>query len=161
MEDWEEMLKTCHDHGIKLVHDLVVNHCSSEHEWFKESRSSLDNPKRKWFHWQKGKIGPDGEKLPPNNWKSVFGAGSAWEYDELTDEWYLHLFVTQQPDLNWEEVEVREAVYDVMRFWMDKGIDGWRMDVINLISKIQGYPDAPITQPGDKYQPGFEFTANG
>ena len=132
-----------------------------QHEWFKESRSSLDNPKRNWFHWAKGKTGPNGEKLPPNNWKSVFGSGSAWEYDELTDEWYLHLFVKEQPDLKWEEPQVREAVYDVMKFWMDKGIDGWRMDVINLISKVPGYPDAPVVNSGDKYQPGFQFTANG
>ena len=97
--------------------------------------------------------------VPPH--RSVFGSGSAWEYDETTDEWYLHLFVKEQPDLNWEEVDVREAVYDVMKFWMDKGIDGWRMDVINLISKVPGYPDAPITNPGDKFQPGFEFCANG
>jgi oligo-1,6-glucosidase len=99
------------------------------------------------------------DSVPP--YRSVFGSGSAWEYDEPTDEWYLHLFVKEQPDLNWEEVDVREAVYDVMKFWMDKGIDGWRMDVINLISKVPGYPDAPITNPGDKFQPGFEFCANG
>lgn len=144
MEDWQEMVDTCHKYKIKLIQDLVVNHCSSEvrlyisstlsvfslsvfphyvqHPWFIESRSSLDNPKRSWFHWKKGTVSESGEKLPPNNWRSVFGSGSAWEYDETTDEWYLHLFVKEQPDFNWENEEVREAVYDLMKFWLDKGL---------------------------------------
>lgn len=160
-QDVEDMLKAAHDLDLRVILDLVVNHSSNEHEWFLESKSSLNNPKRDWYHWVKGKTGPNGEKLPPNNWKSVFGAESAWQYDETTDEWYLHLFVTQQPDLNWDNPEVREAVYDLMKFWLDKGVDGWRMDVINLISKVAGYPDAPVVDPKAKYQPSIDFVANG
>ncbi|GHJ89286.1 hypothetical protein NliqN6_5688 [Naganishia liquefaciens] len=161
MDDFDELLKTMHEHGLKLIMDLVVNHCSSEHEWFIESKSSKQNPKRDWFIWRKGKVDENGQKVPPNNWKSVFGAGPAWTYDEGTDEWYLRLFVSQQPDLNWENPEVRQAVYDLMKFWLDKGVDGFRMDVINLISKVPGLPDAEIEDPDSKYQPGFKYTANG
>lgn len=129
MEDFDEMLRGIHDRDMKLVMDLVVNHSSDEHEWFQESRSSKDNPKRDYYIWRPGKDGK-----PPTNWKSFF-SGSAWEYDENTDEYYLHLFTKKQPDLNWENPKVREEVYDSMCFWLDKGIDGFRMDVIPLISK--------------------------
>ncbi|KAJ9118658.1 hypothetical protein QFC22_003878 [Naganishia vaughanmartiniae] len=161
MADFDELLATMKKHGLKLIMDLVVNHCSSEHEWFIESKSSKQNPKRDWFIWRKGKRDENGEPIPPNNWRSVFGAGPAWTYDEGTDEWYLRLFVSQQPDLNWENPEVREAVYDLMKFWLDKGVDGFRMDVINLISKAPGLPDAEVVDPSSNYQPSFKYTANG
>lgn len=141
--------------------DLVVNHTSDLHAWFIESKSSLTNPKRDWYIWRKGKTDADGTRHPPNNWLNVFRGGSAWEYDPTTDEYYLHLFVIGQPDLNWENPQVREAVYDMMRWWLQIGIDGFRMDVINLISKVEGFPDATITEPGNLYQPSFEHTANG
>ncbi|KAI4517003.1 glycoside hydrolase family 13 protein [Schizophyllum commune Loenen D] len=160
LEDWDSLLKGVHDRGMKLMMDLVVNHTSDEHEWFQQSISGKDNPKRDWYIWRPPKVGEDGSRQPPNNWRSVF-QGSAWEYDEKSNECYLHLYVTKQPDLNWDNPEVREAVWDVMRFWIDRGCDGFRMDVINLVSKVPGLPDAPITEPGEKYQPAAEFYANG
>ncbi|KAL1675803.1 glycoside hydrolase family 13 protein [Schizophyllum commune] len=160
LEDWDSLLKGVHDRGMKLMMDLVVNHTSDEHEWFQQSISGKDNPKRDWYIWRPPKVGEDGSRQPPNNWRSVF-QGSAWEYDEKSNEYYLHLYVTKQPDLNWDNTEVREAVWDVMRFWIDRGCDGFRMDVINLVSKVPGLPDAPITEPGEKYQPAAEFYANG
>ncbi|KAM0745693.1 glycoside hydrolase family 13 protein [Meredithblackwellia eburnea MCA 4105] len=164
MRDWEVLLDGLHSRGMKLMMDLVVNHTSSHHPWFLESRSSKTNPKRDWYIWRQPVVDPvTGERREPNNWSSVFGNGgeSAWEWDETTGEYYLRLFVKEQPDLNWENPEVREAVYDIMKFWLEKGCDGFRMDVINLISKTPGLPSAKITQPGAKYQPSFEFTANG
>ncbi len=137
MSDFDEMLEGIHTRGMKLIMDLVVNHSSDEHEWFKESRSSKDNPYRDWYIWQKGK---DGQ--PPTNWLSFF-YGSTWEYDEVTNEYYLHLFTKKQPDLNWENPKVRQACYDAMNYWFEKGIDGFRMDVISLISKRPEYADVP------------------
>ncbi|KAI5887710.1 glycoside hydrolase family 13 protein [Schizophyllum commune H4-8] len=160
LEDWDSLLKGVHDRGMKLMMDLVVNHTSDEHEWFQQSISGKDNPKRDWYIWRPPKVGEDGSRQPPNNWRSVF-QGSAWEYDEKSNEYYLHLYVTKQPDLNWDNPEVREAVWDVMRFWIDRGCDGFRMDVINLVSKVPGLPDASITEPGERYQPAAEFYANG
>lgn len=136
-DDWKEMLREMHSRGIKLVMDLVVNHCSDEHPWFVESRSSRDNPKRDFFYWRDGR---DGNTKPPNNWTSYF-SGPAWEFDEETKQWYLHLFTKKQPDLNWENEEVRREVYDLMKFWLDLGVDGFRMDVISLISEPPGLPD--------------------
>lgn len=138
LEDWEELLDALHARGIKLIMDLVVNHSSFEHEWFLESKKSKDNPYRDYYIWKEGKDGN-----PPNNWETFF-SGSVWTLDENTDEYYLHLFTKEQPDLNWENPKVRDEVYDVMKFWLDKGIDGFRMDVINLISKDQDYPDGKI-----------------
>ncbi|MGY3793941.1 alpha-glucosidase [Aquimarina sp. 433] len=138
MEDFDELLKGIHDRGMRLILDLVANHCSDEHMWFEEAKKSKDNPYRDYFHWHKSS--DDGG--PPNNWKSFFG-GSAWELDDASGEYYLHLFTKKQPDLNWENPKVREEIYDAMRFWLDKGVDGFRMDVIPLISKPEGYPDAP------------------
>ncbi len=129
MEDFEELLSELHKNGIRLIMDLVVNHSSDEHFWFKESRKSKDNPYRDYYYWRDGKEGS-----VPNNFESFFG-GSTWEWDEKTQQYYLHLFTKKQPDLNWENPCVREEVYDIMRFWLDKGIDGFRMDVISLISK--------------------------
>lgn len=138
MDDFDELLQKTHDKGMRLILDLVANHCSDEHTWFKEAKKSKDNPYRDYFHWQKPLENGD----PPNNWKSFFG-GSAWEYDQASGEYYLHLFTKKQPDLNWENPKVREEIYNAMRFWLDKGVDGFRMDVIPLISKRDGYPDAP------------------
>ncbi len=129
MEDFDHLLDGIHSRGMKLVMDLVVNHSSDEHAWFMESRSSRDSSKRDYYIWRDA--GPLG---PPNNWKSFFG-GDAWEYDKNTDQYYLHLFTKKQPDLNWENPALRQEVYDIMRYWFDKGIDGYRMDVISLISK--------------------------
>ena len=138
LEDWKVMVKGMHERGIKLIMDLVVNHTSDEHEWFKESRKSKDNPYRDYYIWRKGS-GKDG-KRPPNNWTSRFG-GSAWKYDEATDEWYLHLFNDKQPDLNWDNPEVRSQVGDMVKYWLDLGVDGFRCDVITYISKREGLPD--------------------
>lgn len=129
MEDFDRLLKALHARGIKLIMDLVVNHSSDEHVWFEQSRQSKDNPYRDYYIWREGK--DDG---PPNNWPSFF-SGSAWKHDPKTDEYYLHLFTQKQPDLNWENPKVREGVHDIVRYWLDKGIDGFRMDVIPLISK--------------------------
>ena len=128
MADFDEMLEGIHARGMKLVMDLVVNHSSDEHPWFQESRSSKDNPYRDYYFC---------EPEPPNNWMSFFG-GNAWEYDAPTGEYYLHLFSKKQPDLNWENQKVREEVYSLMRFWLDKGIDGFRMDVIPFVSRSTG-----------------------
>ncbi|KAI6028958.1 glycoside hydrolase family 13 protein [Pisolithus marmoratus] len=144
---------------MKLMMDLVVNHTSDEHEWFLQSKSSKDNPKRDWYIWRPGKQ-VDGKRLPPNNWKSVF-QGSAWDYDENTDEYYLHLYVSKQPDLNWDNPNVRDAVWDIMRFWINRGCDGFRMDVINIISKAEGLPDAPVVDDSQYYQPATMHFANG
>ncbi|KAJ1310693.1 hypothetical protein OPQ81_009219 [Rhizoctonia solani] len=160
LEDWDSLLKETHKLGMRLVMDLVVNHTSDQHAWFKESRSSKSNPKRDWYIWRPPKFDSQGNRKPPNNWASIFG-GSAWEWDETTQEYYLHLFVTEQPDLNWENPEVRQAVWKLMRWWMDKGCDGFRMDVINLISKVPGLPDAPVTQPDREYQSGGKYYCNG
>lgn len=152
MADFDEMLAKAHSLGIKIVMDLVVNHTSDEHKWFIESRSSKDNPKRDYYIWKDGKDGKE-----PNNWGSCF-SGSAWQLDETTGQYYLHLFSKKQPDLNWENDEVREEVYSMMNRWCEKGIDGFRMDVISLISKDQSFPDGPTY--GGLYG-SFESCSNG
>lgn len=138
MEDWKEMIDEMHKRGIRLVMDLVVNHTSDEHAWFQESRKSKDNPYRDYYIWRKGR-GKVGKK-PPNNWTSRF-QGSAWEYDETTGEWYLHLFSKKQPDLNWDNPKVRQEVIDICNFWFELGVDGFRCDVITYISKAEGLPN--------------------
>jgi oligo-1,6-glucosidase len=130
LADLDALIAAAHERGIRVVMDLVVNHTSDEHPWFVESRRSVDDPKRDWYIWRK----------TPNDWQSFF-SGSAWELDPITDEYYLHLFSRKQPDLNWENPEVRQAVYAMMRWWVDRGVDGFRMDVINFISKPAGLPD--------------------
>ncbi len=136
MEDFDELLAKAHDRGIRIVMDLVVNHTSDEHKWFLESKKSKDNPYRDYYIWREGQ----NEQAPPNNWGSCFG-GSAWQYDEATSMYYLHLFSKKQPDLNWDNKEVRQSVYDMMTWWCEKGIDGFRMDVISMISKTSEMPD--------------------
>lgn len=133
MADFDELLEKAHSKGLKIILDLVVNHSSDEHAWFQASRQSADNLYSDYYIWEKEK---------PNNWQSFFG-GDAWEYDEQRKAYFLHLFTKKQPDLNWENPKVREEVYELMRFWYDKGVDGFRMDVIPLISKRSGFPDAP------------------
>ena len=138
MEDYEKLLEEAHKRGIKILMDLVVNHTSDEHNWFIESRKSKDNPYRDYYIWRNPVNGKE-----PNNWGSAFG-GPAWEYDPKTEMYYLHLFSRKQPDLNWENEKVRQEVYDMMNFWCEKGIDGFRMDVISMISKDQSYPDGEM-----------------
>jgi len=147
MADFDAMLAGMHARGIRLVMDLVVNHSSDEHRWFREARSARDNPYHDYYIWRPP--GPDGAE--PNNWASCF-SGPAWTFNPPTGEYYLHLFSKKQPDLNWDNPKVREEVYALMRFWLDKGVDGFRMDVINLIAKVAGLPDAPVTAPDMKYQ---------
>lgn len=137
MEDFDELLKETHKRNMKLIIDLVINHTSDEHKWFVESRSSKDNPKRDWYIWREGKNGEE-----PNNWESIF-KGSAWEYDEKTKEFFLHLFTKRQPDLNWENEEVRKELYKMINWWLDKGVDGFRVDAISHIKKVEGLPDMP------------------
>ena len=142
MADFDALLAAAHRMGLKIVMDLVVNHTSDEHPWFIESRRAKESPYRDYYIWRPGKAGNE-----PNNWESCF-SGSAWQYDAATDEYYLHLFSKKQPDLNWENPKVRDEVYDLMKFWCDKGIDGFRMDVISMISKDQRFPDGPVKPDG-------------
>lgn len=151
IQDWEVLIEEMHKRGMKLMMDLVVNHTSDEHKWFIESRKSKDNPYRDYYIWRPGKNGNE-----PNNWVSFF-SGSAWQYDKTTDEYFLHLFSKKQPDLNWENPKVRKEVYDMMTWWLEKGVDGFRMDVINLISKVEGLPSAGE----DRYAWGGEYFMNG
>lgn len=154
MEDMEILISEMHKRGMKIIMDLVVNHTSDEHPWFIESRSSKENPYRNFYIWQEGR-----EDNPPNNWGSWFG-GSAWEYDPDTDEYYLHIFSRKQPDLNWENKKVRKKIYKMMKWWLNKGIDGFRMDVINLISKDIKFPDGKRLE-GQKYGDGSSYFVNG
>ncbi len=153
MEDWDELLHEMHERNMKLMMDLVVNHTSDEHNWFIESRKSKDNKYRDYYIWRPGKEGKE-----PNNWGAAF-SGSAWKYDEMTDEYYLHLFSKKQPDLNWDNEKVRQDVYEMMKFWLEKGIDGFRMDVINFISKEEGLPAVETEEEG--YVSGHKHFMNG
>lgn len=153
MEDFDRMLATAHEKGIKIMMDLVVNHTSDEHKWFIESRKSTDNPYRDYYIWRPAK--EDGNL--PNNWGSCF-SGPAWEYDKTTDMYFLHLFSKKQPDLNWDNPAVRQDVFDMMNWWLKKGVDGFRMDVISLISKEPGLPDK---EPGINGYATFNVSANG
>ena len=153
MEDFDRLLAAAHERGIKIVMDLVVNHSSDEHKWFIESRKSVDNPYRDYYIWRPAK--EDGSL--PNNWGSCF-SGPAWEYDKTTDMYYLHLFSKKQPDLNWENPVVRQEVYDMMNWWLEKGVDGFRMDVISLISKEPGLPDY---EPESTGYAAYNAGANG
>ena len=153
MEDFDRLLAAAHERGIKIVMDLVVNHSSDEHKWFIESRKSVDNPYRDYYIWRPAK--EDGSL--PNNWGSCF-SGPAWEYDKTADMYYLHLFSKKQPDLNWENPVVRQEVYDMMNWWLEKGVDGFRMDVISLISKAPGLPDY---EPESTGYAAYNAGANG
>ncbi|MGA9345270.1 MAG: alpha-glucosidase [Nocardioidaceae bacterium] len=160
LDDLDELIASCHDRGIRVVLDLVVNHTSDEHPWFVESRDPA-SPRRDWYWWRPPRSGHDPGKpgAEPTNWESVF-SGSAWEYDDSSGEYFLHIFSRKQPDLNWENPEVREAVYAMMRRWVDRGVDGFRMDVINLISKDPTLPELPVPD-GRRYGPISQAVANG
>jgi len=161
LQDMEVLINQCHERGLKIILDLVVNHTSHEHKWFKESRSSKSSPKRDWYIWQPARYDSQGKRKPPNNWRSNFG-GSTWTWDEETQEYYLHLFCPEQPDLNWENPETRKAIYDeAVEFWLKKGVDGFRIDTVNMYSKFPGYADAPITDQGSEYQFAASLYCNG
>jgi len=159
MADWEELLAGLHARGIKLIMDLVVNHTSDEHPWFVASREAMDNnPYRDYYYWRPGQEGQEGqEEREPNNWVSCF-SGPAWERDNKTGEYYLHIFSRKQPDLNWENPRLREEIYKMMEWWLDKGIDGFRMDVINFISKVEGLPSV---EGAEGYTWGGDYFMNG
>lgn len=159
--DMEDLIAGCHHRGMRLILDLGVNHTSHEHEWFKESRSSRSDPKRDWCIWRPAKYGKDGERTPPNNWRSFFG-GSVWQWDEATQEYYLHLFTPEQPDLNWDNPETRQAIYkSAMTFWLDKGVDGFRIDTVNMYSKDSSFHDAPVIDKDSMWQKSANLFSNG
>jgi len=147
LRDFDALVADAHGRGLKLILDLVPNHTSDQHPWFIESRSSRDNPKRDWYIWRDAR--PDGS--PPNNWLSNFG-GSGWQWDEATGQFYYHAYLTQQPDLNWRNPEVRAAIFDVMRFWLDRGVDGFRVDVMWHLIKDDQFRDNP---PNPEWRPGM------
>lgn len=157
MDDFDNLVRETHRLGLKLVMDLVVNHTSDQHAWFQDSRAGGE--KREWYVWQPPQWN-NGQKVEPNNWGAIFG-GSCWEWDDNREAYYLHVFDVSQPDLNWENPSVRDAVWNIMDFWLDKGCDGFRMDVINCISKEPGFPDVPVTIPDEKYQYGLRYRFNG
>ena len=161
LEDMDNLIEGTHKRGMKLILDLVINHTSTEHDWFKQSRSSKTDPKRDWYIWKPARYDAEGNRHPPNNWVSHF-SGSAWAYDETTDEYYLHLFAESQPDLNWENEETRKAIYkSALSFWFEKGIDGFRIDTAGMYSKVQSFPDAPIVFPDSEWQPCQKYFQNG
>ncbi|MDS1002396.1 alpha-glucosidase [Clostridium sporogenes] len=153
MEDFDNLLEKVHEKGMKLIIDLVINHTSDEHKWFIESKSSKDNPKRDFYIWQDGKNGEE-----PNNWESIF-KGSAWKYDKNTDQYFLHLFSKKQPDLNWKNENVRKELYSMINWWLDKGIDGFRVDAISHIKKEDGLKDMP-NSTNLEYVPSFDKHMN-
>jgi oligo-1,6-glucosidase len=161
LDQFDELVRELHRRDLRLIVDIVVNHTSDEHPWFVDSRSSLDSPKRHWYWWRPPRAGMVGGEpgAEPNNWGSVFG-GSAWEWDESTGEYFLHLFSRKQPDLNWEHPDVRAAVHEMMRWWIDRGVDGFRLDVINFISKYVALPDG-ITAEGTTYANGMPHFVDG
>ncbi|KAJ5768513.1 glycoside hydrolase superfamily [Penicillium manginii] len=158
--DVQTLITTLHANKIRILMDLVVNHTSDQHAWFKESRSSKSSPKRDWYIWRDPQYDAQGNRKEPNNWKSIFG-GSAWVFDEGTGQYYLALFLPSQPDLNWESAAMRQATHDDMRFWLDRGVDGFRIDSMNLMSKHPDLPDGKIVNPDEPYQSGAEFFASG
>ncbi|MBS3810573.1 MAG: alpha-glucosidase [Halanaerobiales bacterium] len=155
LQDLEKLIFEIHNKNMKIIMDLVVNHTSDEHDWFINSKESKGNPYRDYYIWEKGK----NENKPPSNWESFFG-GSTWTYDKSTDEYYLHLFTKKQPDLNWENSEMRNKIYKMMRWWLNKGIDGFRMDVINMISKDKDFPDGD-KDINDNFGDGTPYFLNG
>ncbi|KAK4570494.1 hypothetical protein LTR86_002574 [Recurvomyces mirabilis] len=161
IQDMQKLIAETHRRGMRIILDLVVNHTSHQHQWFQESRSSKDNPKRDWYIWKPARYDAQGHRKPPNNWRSNFG-GSTWTWDELTQEYYLHLFCPEQPDLNWDNLETRKAIYeDAMIYWLDIGIDGFRVDTVNMYSKDPSFPDAPITDPNAEEQEAGLVYCNG
>ncbi|WP_186575847.1 glycoside hydrolase family 13 protein [Aquibacillus kalidii] len=154
LDDWDQLIEEMHKRDLKLLMDLVINHTSDEHAWFIESKKSKDNPYRDYYIWRPAKNGRE-----PNNWESAFG-GSAWQYNETTEDYFLHLFSKKQPDLNWENSNMRNDIYKMIKWWLDKGVDGFRMDVINFISKDQRFPDGD-NPAGEQYASGADYYMNG
>jgi oligo-1,6-glucosidase len=161
LADLDRLVEALHARGMRVVMDLVVNHTSDEHPWFVESRSSLHSPKRDWYWWREARPGhaPGEPGAEPTNWRSFFSTPT-WTLDEVTGQYYLHLFSRRQPDLNWENPQVRQAIYTMMRWWLDRGVDGFRMDVINMISKQPDLPDGWVP-PGERLGYGYEYFLNG
>lgn len=160
-EDCERLIREIHERGMKVIFDLVINHTSDQHPWFLESRSSKDNAKRDWYFWRPPKIDQAGNKYRPNNWRSQF-TKPAWTWDDRTQEYYLHVYADGQPDLNFENDSCRRAVYDsAIRFWLERGVDGFRIDTVNKYSKVAGLPDAPITEPNEESQVATSLYTNG
>lgn len=160
LADMDELIRECHARGMRIILDLVINHTSDQHKWFLESKKDKTNPKADWYMWR-DPIYIDGVRHPPNNWRAIFG-GSAWEYVPERDQYYLHIFVTEQPDLNWELEEVRHAIYkEAIDFWLARGVDGFRVDTCNLYSKDISFPNADILLPEEQYQPAFKHFENG
>ena len=157
LDVFRQVLDGAHERGLKVIMDLVVNHTSVEHLWFKESRSSRDNPYHDYYIWRDGGRDRNGMATPPNNWDSLF-EGRAWEYEPALDQWYLHVFAKGQPDLNMDNPKVRAEVEDVLRFWLDMGVDGFREDVITFTSKVPGLPNDYLMPPGAR---GLRFYENG
>ncbi|KAK7431281.1 hypothetical protein QQZ08_002052 [Neonectria magnoliae] len=162
LQDMETLIREAHARSMRVMLDLVINHTSDKHSWFQESRASKGSSKRDWYVWRPAKYSPSGERLPPNNWRCNFGGGSVWEWDERTGEYYLHLFAKEQPDLNWENPVTRKAIYaSAMEFWLERGVDGFRVDTVNMYSKPIDFPDAPITDPKAPFQPAGMLYCNG
>ncbi|GMG27788.1 unnamed protein product [Ambrosiozyma monospora] len=161
MEDMDKLIEEVHKRGMKLICDLVVNHTSDQHAWFKESRSSRDSSKRDWYIWRDARYDAEGNRMPPTNWKSYF-SGSAWTWDEKTQQYYLRLFAESQPDLNWENEETREAIYQsAVKFWLDKGVDGFRIDTAGLYSKKYPLEDAKFDPKSHTESDEFLFPELG
>ena len=162
LQDMEHLIQEAHKRNLRVMLDLVINHTSDQHAWFKESISSKENPKRDWYVWKPAKYTASGERKPPNNWRSCFGQGSVWEWDEASQEYYLHVFTKEQPDLNWENPVTRKAIYEsAIEFWLKRGVDGFRVDTVNMYSKPQDYPDAIVTDEGQECQPALDLYCNG
>lgn len=162
LADVDSLISELHKRDMKLIMDLVVNHTSNQHKWFLESRSSKTNPKAEWYIWKSPNRNAQGERKPPNNWAQLLGdQNSAWNWCPEREEYYLALFTPEQPDLNWENPDVRAAVHEVLHFWLKRGVSGFRMDVINLISKDQEFPDAAIVDPTHAYEYGYKHFVNG
>ncbi|KAM0814160.1 putative Glycosyl hydrolase family 13 catalytic domain-containing protein [Seiridium cardinale] len=161
LKDMEHLIQGCHSRGLKIIVDLVINHTSEQHKWFKESRSSKTDAKRDWYIWRPAKYDANGNRAPPNNWRSNFST-NAWTWDEATQEYYLHLFCPEQPDLNWENQETRKAIYaSAIEFWLKRGVDGFRADTVNMYSKPAGLPDAPVLNPNAEHQAASSLYCNG
>lgn len=161
MRDMQNLIDGCHQRGMRIIVDLVINHTSDLHPWFLDSKASRDSPKRDWYIWRPATYDSGGKRLPPNNWRSNFG-GSVWTWDETTQEYFLHLFAPEQPDLNWDNPETRKAIYaSAIEFWLQRGVDGFRVDTVNMYSKTPGLPDAPVLNPAQEWQHAAGQYCNG
>nr|RBQ97117.1 hypothetical protein FVER53263_14011 [Fusarium verticillioides] len=161
LEDCQQLIREIHDRGMRVIFDLVINHTSDQHPWFIESKSSASSPKRDWYFWRQPKIDSNGNKCRPNNWRSQF-TKPAWTLDDKTNEYYLHVYAAGQPDLNWENEDCRREIFDnAIKFWLDRGVDGFRVDTVNKFSKVPGLPDAPVAEPDEETQIATCHYANG